>query len=252
MRPVIPTKEKDKLAAELVVATEEKDNRAAELVVATEEKDNLEREVTMRIDAEKKMRQFKSTLDLTDNQVFMIWPDTLKFFYVNQAAQDQLGWNDEELYNMTLHDIVTNTEGAELREKIKSLIEAGVAITFKAHHQRRNGELIPVEIHAQYIVPADENPRIVGIVRDITERLKADKAKAEFISTVSHELRTPLTSIKGVLGLIRGGIFDKFPEKLHSVVNIAYANCGRLELLINSILEIEQISAGIAQKSIRF
>jgi PAS domain S-box-containing protein len=198
----------------------------------------------MRIDAEKKMRQFKSTLDLTDNQVFMIWPDTLKFFYVNQAAQDQLGWNDEELYNMTLLDIVTNTEGAELREKIKSLIEAGVAITFKAHHQRRNGELIPVEIHAQYIVPADENPRIVGIVRDITERLKADKAKAEFISTVSHELRTPLTSIKGVLGLIRGGVFDKFPEKLHSVVNIAYANCGRLELLINSILEVEQISAG--------
>ena len=70
---------KDALIDKLILANEEKDNRAAELVVATEEKDKLEREITMRIDAEKKMRQFKFTLDLTENQVFMIWPDTLKF-----------------------------------------------------------------------------------------------------------------------------------------------------------------------------
>ena len=109
--------------------------------------------------------------------------------------------------------------------------------------RRADGGVFPAELAVSS--SADKNGiSFIGIVRDLTERQKVDKSKAEFISTVSHELRTPLTSIKGVLGLIRGGAFDKFPDKLHSMVNVAYANCGRLELLIKSILEIEQNATG--------
>ena len=191
------------------------------------------------------MRQFKSTLDLTDNAVYMLRPDTLAFFYVNKAAKDQLGWSDEEFFNMTLPDIGFDTERDDVRDNFKLLIgEAGNSITFKKLQRRRNGEVMPVEINAQYNVPTDENPYIVAIVKDITELQRVERAKAEFISTVSHELRTPLTSIKGALGLMKSGVINKFPDKLDSLVNIAYANSGRLEALINSILEIEQISAG--------
>jgi PAS domain S-box-containing protein len=214
-------------------------------LISNEEKDAAAREITRLEEAEKKMHQFKSTLDLIDDEVYMIWPDTLRFFYVNQAAKDQLGWSDEEFLKMTPLDVGSNIVGDEIREKIEYLIGGEKkSISFETTNMRRNGEVIPVEIYAQYVTPTDEKPRIVAVVKDITERQKVDKAKSEFISTVSHELRTPLTSIKGVLGLIKSGAFDEDLDKLHSMVNVAYASCCRLELLINGILQIEQNATG--------
>jgi PAS domain S-box-containing protein len=93
----------------------------------------------------------------------------------------------------------------------------------------------------------DPEDRLLGFLvagRDITERLQAESAKQEFISTVSHELRTPLTSIKGSLGLIRSGTTGQLPDKLKSILDIAYKNSDRLELLVNDILDMEKIEAG--------
>ena len=86
--------------------------------------------------------------------------------------------------------------------------------------------------------------RMLGIVHDTTERTILDRAKNEFVSTVSHELRTPLTSIKGSLGLIKSGNIGELPDKLMSMLNIAYNNSDRLVLLINDILDMEKIEAG--------
>jgi signal transduction histidine kinase len=79
---------------------------------------------------------------------------------------------------------------------------------------------------------------------EVEERKRAEKIKQEFISTVSHELRTPLTSIKGSLGLMKAGTLDKDPDKLQSMMDIAYDNSERLVLLINDILDIEKLEAG--------
>ncbi len=47
---------------------------------------------------------------------------------------------------------------------------------------------------------------IVCIARDQRELLQAERLKDEFLSVVNHELRTPLTSIRGSLGLLKGGV----------------------------------------------
>lgn len=84
----------------------------------------------------------------------------------------------------------------------------------------------------------------LSIARDITERKQVEKMKNEFISTVSHELRTPLTSIRGSLGLIVGNVAGNLPDKMRSLIEIAYKNSGRLVRLINNILDIEKIESG--------
>ena len=86
--------------------------------------------------------------------------------------------------------------------------------------------------------------RMSGTNIDISERKEIERAKSEFISTVSHELRTPLTSIKGSLGLIKSGTLGNLPDKLQSMLDIAYNNSDRLVLLINDILDMDKIEAG--------
>ena len=210
-------------------------------------------DITDRKDAEKQkneaaaqeIRQLKTTLDLTQDEVYMFWPDTLKFFYANQAAKNQIGRSDEDFYNLTPADIDSEYNEIEFRKRLQRMI-LGVekATTYDTVHRNIRGEYGPVEVNLQYIEPIGEKPRFVGILRDLTKRKVAEKAKSEFISTVSHELRTPLTTIKGALGLIKAGALDDSPDKLQSMIKVAYANSDRLTALINDILDIEKIDAG--------
>jgi signal transduction histidine kinase len=99
----------------------------------------------------------------------------------------------------------------------------------------------------ELVIANDENDqRVAELVISNEEkgllRKETDKAKSEFISTVSHELRTPLTAIKGALGLIQAGVFDKNPEKLPGIIDMAYKNAERLNHLIDDILDIERLN----------
>ncbi len=67
----------------------------------------------------------------------------------------------------------------------------------------------------------------------------------EFIATVNHELRTPLTSIRGTLGLLEGGVAGALPEKAQDLVAIASRNSMNLLTLINDLLDVQKLDAGM-------
>jgi signal transduction histidine kinase len=108
-----------------------------------------------------------------------------------------------------------------------------------------------VEYVARPLIDANANEsgglRALGVVvafTDTTERRALDRMKDEFISTVSHELRTPLTSLRGALGLLRGGALEQRPEKSRQMLEIAIKNADRLVRLVNDIMDLERISSG--------
>ena len=198
--------------------------------------------------ARRELDRFKTTLDETMDCVFMFHPDTLEFFYVNKGAMEQVGYDFEELTRMTPIDIKTRLSKEEF-QKILAPLRMGEteSVQFETVHEHKDGRLIPVDIFLQYIHPAGEPARFVVFARDITERKRVDQLKTDFISTVSHELRTPLTSIRGSLGLIRGGAVGEFPPEAGEMLKIAENNTERLLLLINDILDIQKIEAGEMQ-----
>jgi PAS domain S-box-containing protein len=89
--------------------------------------------------------------------------------------------------------------------------------------------------------------RFVGVMEDVTAQREIDRMKQEFISVVSHELRTPLTSIRGALGLVAGGIYDKKPEKKQEMIKIAARQSDRLVRLVNDILDLRRLESGQAR-----
>jgi signal transduction histidine kinase/CHASE1-domain containing sensor protein len=86
--------------------------------------------------------------------------------------------------------------------------------------------------------------RMLGTQMDITEKIKLDQIKRDFIATVSHELRTPLTSIKGALGLLNAQSHESKPETSERLIRIALSSSDRLVSLVNDILDMEKINAG--------
>lgn len=100
------------------------------------------------------------------------------------------------------------------------------------------------EIRCSPILRGEQVVGVVGVATDVTERLRAQRMKDEFVSVVSHELRTPLTSIRGSLGLLEGGVAGELPAKARELVRIARNNSDRLIRLINDILDLDKMEAG--------
>ena len=88
--------------------------------------------------------------------------------------------------------------------------------------------------------------RLTGTNSDITERMHIQRMKDEFIATVNHELRTPLTALVGALALLEeeSGVL---PPAAVTFLEMANKNADRLVALVNDILEIEKIEAGMVE-----
>jgi PAS domain S-box-containing protein len=163
----------------------------------------------------------------------------------NRAAQYLLLTPAEQLAGSAFVDMLAADARPDFTRQLDIAVRTGVANSSytEAELWRHNGSSVPVE----YLVtplPAGHGSELTLVMRDITERKAADRAKSEFISTVSHELRTPLTSIRGSLGLILSGTLGEFPEKARRMLDIASRNSERLTQLINDILDMEKISMG--------
>ncbi len=165
----------------------------------------------------------------------------------NPAAERIFGYTLEEVVNRNVKMLMPAPYQEEHDGYLHSYMASGeakiIGIGREVSGLRKDGKTFPMEL-AVSEMKLGKQRMFTGVVRDITDRRQADRAKGEFVSTVSHELRTPLTSIKGSLGLIRSGAVGELPDKLRAMLDIAYSNSDRLVLLINDILDMEKIRAG--------
>lgn len=87
----------------------------------------------------------------------------------------------------------------------------------------------------------DENERpsgIIVLVQDITEHVKLDNMRKEFIADVSHELKTPLTSIMGYAETLSEMDYDK--EIQDKFLNVIKNEAVRMTKLVNDLLTLSK------------
>lgn len=91
-----------------------------------------------------------------------------------------------------------------------------------------------------------QNGEVYGaiiLLQDISESVKLERMRRDFVANVSHELRTPLTSIRGFIEpLIDGTVDDNNIRLKYS--RIIRDETLRLERLINDLLDLSRLQAG--------
>lgn len=134
------------------------------------------------------LNEFKMTLEQTLDCVFMFSPDTLRFFYANQGAIDQIGYQRDEIMSMTPLDIEPDFSEEQYREMILPLIEdKQTSLTFTTNHERKDSTLIPVEVFLRYIKPPQKHGRFVAVVRDITLQKQQEQENKLLQTKLLHE-----------------------------------------------------------------
>lgn len=166
----------------------------------------------------------------------------------NVQAERTFGWTRSEAIGRPLAARVAAPAERDSIERLLGLHSDPDSLEQLADHfdhlmVHSSGRGFPAEVTVW--TTEDGSERVFScVIRDVSERRAAERAKNEFVAVVGHELRTPLTSIHGALGLLRAGLLGDLNTRGQQMVDIAAHNTERLVRLINDILDIERLDSG--------
>ncbi|VVB88105.1 Methyl sulfide methyltransferase-associated sensor [uncultured archaeon] len=176
--------------------------------------------------------------------------------YSNKATEEIYGFS-QEVFRGKHVDEMNADPGLASKVILPAIKESGRWVG-ELTVKHKDGKTCPVWLNASMIKNSKGEPiAMMGIIRDITERKRAEelhlenmrleyasKAKSEFLANMSHELRTPLNAIIGFSELMTRGIGGKLNEKQESYA-VDIFNAGKhLLRLINDILDLSKVEAG--------
>ncbi len=165
--------------------------------------------------------------------------------YANAMAQRVVGWSGAEDTDLRLDDASLSNDGNKIVEAIRLTLDnhaAGRPLVRQIEGEDDsyyNLQIVPVRT-------AQQSHRTIALILDVSQQVRADKAREEFVSQVTHELRTPLTNIRAYAETLSSGMFDD-PQVITECYNVITKETRRLSRLIEDILSISQLEVGTMQ-----
>ena len=161
-----------------------------------------------------------------------------KVIHINPAAKELLGLNDKD---NTFEKIFKKLDIDINIEKIIYLEN------WTSSEQRKNvGDKFVNILFAPF---QDENDRpagVIAVIQDITEHVRLDNMRKEFVADVSHELKTPITSIMGYSDTLLEGKYDEDTRvKFLSVIS---SEARRMARLVTDLLTLSRYDNKKASK----
>ncbi|NUB93178.1 PAS domain S-box protein [Haloterrigena sp. SYSU A121-1] len=204
------------------------------------------RDVTERKERERELELFRTLLDYSTDSVLVIDPQSGRFLDANETACRNLGYDREELLELTVPDMDHVFDDiADWRAHVED-VKAENSMTITGEHVRKDGTTFPAEVNVAHVELDREY--MIAIARDITEHrerereLEASNERLEqFAYAASHDLQEPLRMISSYLQLIERRYGDAFDEDGEEFLAYAIDGAERMRGMIDGLLEYSRV-----------
>lgn len=191
-----------------------------------------------------------------------------RWFCVNQPFCEITGYSKEEMENMGFKDITYPEDLDEDLDYVRQIL-SGEIKTFQMEKRyiHKSGRLVWVFISVSLLRDENGTPLyFIAQIQDINEQKKtrqeliiakekaenATKIKDKFVSLVAHDLRSPVNSISRLLELLLSDITVRPPEEQKKFLEIASGSARKMQKLIDDILSMSRLKAGMIKPRFRF
>ena len=157
----------------------------------------------------------------------------------NQRAFAFLGYRHEDLLNLHIHDL--HTSDAFLPNTRR--MQTNSVRVFNSQMIMKNGRHVHVEVYAKRTSYGD-NEFMQWIYHDISKQIELEEMRKDLQAMLFHDLQSPLGNVISSLELLTYELPPDSSPALLEMLDIAMRSSGRLQTLVRSLLDINQLEAG--------
>ncbi|MBW4548345.1 MAG: PAS domain S-box protein [Symplocastrum torsivum CPER-KK1] len=178
-------------------------------------------DITARKQVESMLQLTQFSVQQASDSIFWIDSDA-KILGVNKAACHLLGYSEEELLSLSVHDIDPDYQADIWQAHWQELKEHG-SLTFESRHKSKDGTITPTEVNVNFLEFEGKEYNF-GFARDITERkltqlklFHTEKMSSlgQLIASVAHEINNPVNFIGANLSHV-----DNYTQDLLALISL--------------------------------
>lgn len=198
-----------------------------------------------RLEAEEKLKaseeNYKAIVNQSVSGIFKLSSDG-HILFTNDYFAKMLGYNREELLQLTVKDIVHPFDLDKTFAGFNTMVVSGQPFEVEKRLKRKDQSVIWVTNYAAPLFDSLKQPIGALVVSvDISRQKAVEQQKDEFISIASHELKTPLTSVKAYGQLVQQTSKEGNAEELADMIGRMNLHIDRLVNLVGTILDTTKL-----------
>ncbi|MCY4451214.1 MAG: phosphate regulon sensor histidine kinase PhoR [Immundisolibacterales bacterium] len=180
-------------------------------------------------EADALVEQYERSVQALPDGIVILDAD-LYIRWSNAAAQRLIGLQDPEDRGQHIDNLLRHPEFTDYRQR--GDLDRFIQIPAPTIVDRviRVG-LVPFS-SGQYLL----------VCRDVTERVRIDRVRRDFLSNVSHELRTPITVLGGYLEMLQDAT-DELPDRWKRPVDAMHGQALRMRHLVDDLLLLSRMES---------
>lgn len=165
-----------------------------------------------------------------------------RVLHVNNAALTMLGLKVEQVLNQNFDQIPTTRE---VKQAVETCVTEQTSVASTVNFGGSTFECTCVRMD----VGSDDGTGGILVLEDVTERMRLEKVRSDFVANASHELKTPISAIRGLVETI---IDDpKMPEDVHSrFMERIRQQTIRLDKIVQDLLHLSRFDSSDREKSV--
>ena len=181
-------------------------------------------------EAEAEVKEYERSVQALPDGIVVLDAD-LHIRWSNAAAQRLIGLRDPE----------------DRGQHIDNLLRHPGFMDYRRRGEPERFVQIPAPTTPDDVVMVGLVPFSAGqfllVCRDVTERVRIDRVRRDFLSNVSHELRTPITVLGGYLEMLQDAAEEELPSRWKQPVDAMNDQATRMRHLVEDLLLLSRMES---------